>query len=64
MGAAGPGDDGQSGLREADDGGGAEDAEVRAQGEFEAAAEGEGGDGGDGGDGEGGEVGECRAEGG
>lgn len=49
------GDDAEAGFREADGGGGREDAEVRGEGELEAAAEGEGRDGGYGGDGEGGE---------
>jgi len=62
VGAAGAGEDAEARLGEADGGVGGEDAEVRGEGELEAAAEGEGGDGGDGGDGEVGERGEGRVE--
>lgn len=64
VGAAGARDDAEAGLGEGDEGVGGEDAEVRGQGELEAAAEGEGADGGDGRDGERGEGGQGAAEGG
>ena len=62
MAAATARDDAQAGLGETDYGVGGENAEVRRESEFEAAAESDGGDGADGGDGEGGDGVEGAAD--